>query len=134
MLNLKKLDQLKLMLSHEKELSIVWTFYMDHFADHSEFTDMGKPTRHSLVEQVVAMTSQQLFNENPKDLFLITLPKKYQFIHGGFFVGSRIGGVIYFENSLMGMIALSNNPPSSLINYSRFKGQPMNSSRRGKKN
>ena len=126
MLNLNRLDQLKLMVSHEPKLDLVWLFYMDHFADHAEFTDLGEATRHPLVEKVVAMISQQLFSQAPNDLRLIILPE-YQFIHGSFLVGDRIGGVIYFEESLMGMVALSESPPSNLVKYSRFKGQPMGS-------
>jgi hypothetical protein len=125
MFNIKRLDQLKLMLSHEKELSLVWLFYMDNFADHKEFTDMGERTTHSFIKKVVGMISKQLFNKTPNQLRLIILPK-YKFIHGSFFVGNRIGGVIYFEDSLMGMIAVSEDPTSNLVKYSRFKGQPMN--------
>ena len=119
MFNLKRLDQLKLMLSREQKLHLVWLFYMAHFADHTEFTELGFATRHPLVEKVVAMIPQQLFSQAPNDLRLIILPE-YQFIHGSFLVGGRIGGVIYFEESLMGMVALSETPPSNLVKYSRF--------------
>lgn len=124
MFKLKRLDQLKLMVSHEKDLSVIWSFYMDHFADYKEFTDLGKPTTNSLIEEVVEMISKQLFNESANQLRLIVLPK-HNFIHGSFFVGPRIGGVLYFEKSRMGMIALSEGPLSNLIKYSRFKGQSM---------
>ena len=126
-LNLNRLDQLKLMLSHEPKLDLVWSFYMDYFADHAEFTDLGEATRHPLVEKVVAMISQELFSQAPHHLRLIILPE-YQFIHGSFLVEARMGGVIYFEESLMGMVALSESPTSNLVKYSRFKGQPMGSS------
>ena len=107
------------MLSREQKLDLVWLFYMDHFADHAEFTDLGEATHHPLVEKVVEMMSQQLSSQAPHDLRLIILPE-YQFIHGSFLVGGRIGGVIYFEESLMGMVALSSSPTSNLVKYSRF--------------
>ena len=116
------------MLSREQKLNVVWSFYMDHFADYAEFTDLGEATRHPLVEKVVAMVSQQLFNQAPNDLLLIILPE-YQFIHGSFLVGGSIGGVIYFESSLKGMVALSESPPSNQVLYSRFTGEPMDSDR-----
>jgi hypothetical protein len=124
MFNIKRLKELQLKLYNEKKLARVWSFYMDHFSDHAEFLEVGKPTRHSLLEEVVPMLSKQLVGENPSNLFLILIPE-YQFIHGGFTVGKRIGGVIYFEETLKGMVALSSLPPSGVVNYSRFTGQKM---------
>ncbi len=124
MFNIKRLEELKSRLTREKKLDKVWTFYMDHFADHAEFTELGQPTKHDLIEQVVPAISKQICGEKPKNLFLIIIPE-YNFIHGGFTVGKRIGGVIYFEETFAGMAALSDKPPSSLVHYSRFTGQPL---------
>jgi len=121
MFNIQRLKELKTKLSNAKELNQVWGFYMDHFSDHAEFLDFGHPTNHSLVEQVVTMTTKKLAGEVPQNLFLIIIPD-YNFIHGGFFVKQQIGGVIYFEEAKQGMIALSDKPPSNLVHYSRFSG------------
>ncbi|HLP87486.1 MAG TPA: hypothetical protein VK184_02630 [Nostocaceae cyanobacterium] len=122
--DIKKLKQLNSKLEKEKDLSKVWNFYMDHFADHQEFTDIGEPIKHTFLEDVVPIISKKIFNEPPQNLFLVTIPE-YQFIHGGFFVGKRIGGVIYFEESLKGMVAISNLPPSQVVQYSRFTGHKL---------
>ncbi|MEA5621251.1 hypothetical protein VB711_25950 [Cronbergia sp. UHCC 0137] len=121
---IQKLPELKSRLDKEKNLSRVWEFYMDHFSDHKEFTDLGEPIKDSFLEKVVPLISKKIFKETSQDLFLITIPE-YQFIHGSFFVGNRIGALIYFEQSLKGMIAISELPPSNMVQYSRFSGQKL---------
>jgi hypothetical protein len=96
--NIKKLSELKTRLDNEKQLSKVWLFYMDYFSDHQEFTDLGAPIQHPVLEKIVPIISKKIFNETSQNLFLITIPE-YQFIHGSFFVGNRIGGLIYFEEN-----------------------------------
>lgn len=124
MFNIERLNELKSRLTRGQKLDKIWLFYMDHFADHLDFIQIGKPTHHPLVEKVVPMLSKQIVGETPKDLFLILI-SDYQFIHGGFTVGKRIGGVIYFEETLTGLIAISGTPPSNMVKYSRFTGKPI---------
>ena len=119
MINFERLDNLKLMLSHDENLANVWSYFMTHFADHSAFTDIGEPVSHPLLEKIIVMVNQQLFKEKVENLLLIQLPK-FNFFHGVFTVGNRTGGVIYFEETQKGMIAISENPPSKQVQYSRF--------------
>jgi hypothetical protein len=42
-MKIERLQELKVKLTQEKDLSKIWLFYMDHFADYSEFTDLGAP-------------------------------------------------------------------------------------------
>ncbi|NDJ26266.1 hypothetical protein GS682_32830 [Nostoc sp. B(2019)] len=42
-MNIDRLQSLKQKLASEADLSNIWLFYMDHFADHAEFTDLGEP-------------------------------------------------------------------------------------------
>ncbi len=112
-------------LLNEKQLSKVWLFYMDYFSDHKEFTDLGKPIQHSVLEKIVPIISNKIFHETSQNLFLITIPE-YQFIHGSFFVGNRIGALIYFEENCKGMVAISELLPSNMVQYSRFTGQKLN--------
>lgn len=77
--NIKKLSELKTRLDNEKQLSKVWEFYMDHFSDHQEFTDLGEPIQHSILEKIVPIISKKIFHESSQHLFLITIPE-YQFI------------------------------------------------------
>jgi hypothetical protein len=128
-MNLELLEQLKQKLSHEKELSSVWLFYMDNFADHREFIEVGEPTHNPLVEAAVTMVCQQMFGKDVafSDLLLIRIAD-YQFIHGPFAIAGRMGGLIYFEDKRMGLIAVAEFPPSEEVKYARFSGQIMRSS------
>jgi hypothetical protein len=42
-MNIKRLKELKDKLKHESDLSKIWLFYMDHFADHEAFMELGQP-------------------------------------------------------------------------------------------
>jgi hypothetical protein len=127
MINFERLDNLKLMLSREEDLATIWSYFMTHLADHEAFTDIGEPIRHPLVEKIIIIINQQLFDETVKNLLLISLPN-FKFLHGVFTVGNRTGGVIYFEEIQKGMVAVSENPPSQLVKYSRFTPQLIGSS------
>jgi len=117
-----RLQKLKQKLMEEKDLSKIWLFYMDNFADHPEFTDLGKPVRNEYIDAVVHQTCQQLFGKNIKitNSLLIQIPE-YRFFHGPFQAGGRIGGVIFFEDIKIGLFAVSADFPSTdMVKYSRF--------------
>ncbi|WP_340095191.1 hypothetical protein [Nostoc punctiforme] len=42
-MNIDRLHELKQKLTNDADLSDIWLFYMDHFADLPEFTDLGEP-------------------------------------------------------------------------------------------
>jgi len=97
-MNLARLQELKEKLLHEKELAPVWSFFLDHFAEDRAFLALGERIDHPFVEAVLAQVGQQLFPQNSaiKRTILTRLPEQ-QFLHGGFTMGGRIGGVFYFE-------------------------------------
>ncbi|MBW4506285.1 MAG: hypothetical protein KME64_07215 [Scytonematopsis contorta HA4267-MV1] len=121
-MNFKRLQELKQKLTNEGDLSNIWSFYMDHFADHPEFTELGKPAKNEYLDAIVRKTCQQIFGSKKKvtNFFLIYIPK-FQLFHGPFQVEGRIGGVIYFENIKIGLLAVSADfPPTDAVKYSRF--------------
>ncbi len=125
MMKIERLQELKQKLTKGADLSIIWTFYMDHFADHREFTELGAPARNEYLDTILHKICQQMFGKTIKitDFFLIYIPK-YQFFHGPFQVqGSKgsIGGVIYFEDIKIGLLAVSGAyPATDEVKYSRF--------------
>lgn len=121
---LHKLRELQLKLDSEKTLSKVWDFYMDKFADRPEFLEVGGPVEHPFLKEIIPIISQKLFNKDHHDIFLVKIPD-HDFIHGSFWVENHIGGVIYFEKKLKGMVAISNTDPSGNVHYSRFTGYPV---------
>jgi hypothetical protein len=125
-MDLARLQELKQKLLYEEKLTVVWSFFTDHFADHDEFVALGEHTRHPFVEAVLAQLGQQLFADKGtvRNLILTRVPEQH-FLHGGFGMAGRVGGVIYFEDVGVGLLAVSPLPPSIDVNYARFSGQPI---------
>jgi hypothetical protein len=121
-MNPQRWPELKQKLTQEKDLSEIWSFYMDHFADHAEFTDLGEPTPNDYLAAVLHKTCQQMFgNAITITNFFVIYIAEHQFFHGPFQVGGRIGGVIYFEDIKFGLLAVSADfPPTDMVKYSRF--------------
>ncbi|NJR14623.1 MAG: hypothetical protein HC785_02240 [Calothrix sp. CSU_2_0] len=121
-MKIERLQELKQKLIDEKDLSKIWLFYMDNFADSPKFIDFGKPARNQYIDAIVHKTCQQLFGKKIKitNSLLIQIPE-YRFFHGPFQAGGRIGGVIYFEDIKIGLFAVSADfPPTDAVKYSRF--------------
>ncbi len=121
-MKIHRLHELKQKLTNEADLSNIWLFYMDNFADHPKFTDLGEPAYNEYLNTVLHKTCEQMFGRSIKitDFFLIYIAK-YRFFHGPFQIQGRIGGVIYFEDIKIGLVAVSADyPPTDVVKYSRF--------------
>lgn len=125
-MDLSLLEQLKQKLVREKDLSRVWNYYMDHFADHQAFIEQGEPVRHSLLENIIAEVGKQIFRQSfvIEGLVLIQIPQ-HQFIHAAFNIKGCIGGAIYFEDQQVGLIAIADPPPSKQVKYARVSGHQL---------
>lgn len=121
-MKIDRLQELKQKLTAVADLSDIWSFYMDHFADQPEFTDLGEPAYNEYLDAVLHKTCQQMFGKEIKitGFFLIYIAADHLF-HGAFQVEGRIGGVIYFEDIKIGLLAVSADyPPTDAVKYSRF--------------
>jgi len=121
-MNINRLRELKRKLANEKDFSKIWLFYMDHFADHREFTELGEPAQNDYLSAVLQKSCQQLFGKTIKitNFFLIYIAE-HRFFHGPFMVEGWIGGVIYFEDTKNGLLALSSPfSPTDEVKYLRF--------------
>jgi hypothetical protein len=121
-MKIKRLKELKQRIVREKDLSKIWLFYMDNFADHAEFTDLGEPIQNDYLDAILPQICKQMFGRTVKiKNFLAIYLAEYRFCHGPFEVEGRIGGVIYFEEIKTGLLAVSENPAlSNEVKYSRF--------------
>jgi hypothetical protein len=121
-MKIERLQELKQKLTNEADLSRIWLFYMDYFADHPEFTELGQPAHNEYLDVVIHKNSQMMFGSTIKITnFLLIYIAEYQFFHGPFQVDRRIGGVIYFEDIKIGLLAVSADfPPTDAVKYSRF--------------
>ena len=121
-MQIERLEELKQKLTSENDFSQIWNFYMDNFADHAEFTDLGHPAKNKYLDTVVRKTCQEMFGNKMKitDFLLIQIAK-YKFFHGPFQVDGRIGGVIYFQDINIGLLAVSADfSLNGMVKYSRF--------------
>ncbi|MBE9053530.1 hypothetical protein IQ243_24620 [Nostocales cyanobacterium LEGE 11386] len=121
-MNIDRWQELKQKLTIEPDLSDIWLFYMDHFADHPKFTELGEPIYNEYLNSVIQKTCQQIFGTAIRITdFLPIYIAQYGFFHAPFQVQRRIGGVIYFEDIKIGLIAVSADyPPTDEVKYSRF--------------
>jgi hypothetical protein len=123
-MDLKLLQELKGKLLHDKMLAPVWEYFFDHFAEDSEFIALGERATHQLVETIVAEVGKQMFGrEGVVNSLLLTRVPDQQFLHGCLIIGGRVGGVIYFEDAQIGLVAMADKPPSIEVKYARFSGQ-----------
>jgi hypothetical protein len=121
-MKIDRLQELKQKLTNEADLSHIWLFYMDNFADYREFTQLGEPAHNEYLDAVLHKSCQQMFGSTiTVTSFLPIYIAKHQFFHGPFQVEGRIGGVIYFEDIKVGLLAVSQEfPPTDEVKYSRF--------------
>src|SRR5262245_51253261 len=123
-MDLTRLQQLKQKLLHEEQLALVWSSFMDHFGHDPEFIALGEHARHSLVETVVTEVGRQLYAaDGAVSGLLLNRVVGQDFLHGGFAMGGRLGGVIYFEDAHIGLVAVMEQPPSTEVKYARFSGR-----------
>jgi hypothetical protein len=121
-MDIRQLVQLQAKLTAEKDLSEIWTFYMDTFADHPEFLDFGDQGSSSFLEAVIPKVCYGIFGDKAKvaKMLIIHIPE-YHFFHAPLQVDNRYGGLIYFENIDVGMVAVTAEfPPTDEVRFSRF--------------
>jgi hypothetical protein len=127
-MDLAQLQELEHKLLHDKELAPIWSFFFDNLAADPAFIALGERVEHEFVEAVIAQVVGQLFPRSggAAGLLLTRLPQQ-PFVHGGFFVAGRPGGVVYFEEACIGLIAIADLPPSIEVKYARFSNPPIRS-------
>jgi hypothetical protein len=125
-MDLAKLQELKGKLQQDADLMPVWTYFLDNFGEDPAFIALGDRANHPFVEAVIVQVAKQLF---PGALtvsgLLLTRLADQHFLHGGFSVDGRIGGVFYFEDAHLGLIVITDRPPSQEVKFARFSGRPV---------
>jgi hypothetical protein len=120
-MNINLLQKLKQKLKQEPKLADIWGFYMDHFADHEEFTDMGEPLRDEVLDAALINCCKEMYTGKADKIvveFMSIYLAKQRFFHGPVEIDGRYGGMFYFEDIKTGMVAIPGEDP--MVNYSRF--------------
>src|SRR5438270_756310 len=114
MADLTLLATLKHKLIEEEDFAEVSRYFFDHFGDDPTFLDLGEPTRHPFLEQVVAQVAAQVFGPQAlaagqeallASLMLTRLPEQH-FVHGGLTIANQVGNLIYFEDEGVGLLTI----------------------------
>jgi hypothetical protein len=120
-MNINLFQKLKQKLRQEPILADIWGFYMDHFADHQEFTDMGEPLRDEVLDASLINCCKGMYAGKADKItieFMSIYLAKQRFFHGPVEMEGRYGGMFYFEAIKMGMVAIPGE--DSMVKYSRF--------------
>jgi hypothetical protein len=120
-MNINLFQKLKQKLKQEPKLADIWEFYMDHFADHEEFTDMGEPLRDEVLDAALINCCKEMYAGKADKItveFMSIYLAKQRFFHGPVEIDGRYGGMFYFEDIKTGMVAIPGEDP--MVNYSRF--------------
>lgn len=124
-MDLTRFAELKRKLTSEKELALIYEYFLDHFGENPEFMAMGESAVHPYILMVIAQVANHLHpTETVSHVALVNLPE-HQLFHGGFSLGGRPGCVLYCEDLRVGMIVVPELPPSIEVRYARFTGVPL---------
>jgi hypothetical protein len=120
-----RLAELKEKLLKDKDLAPVWAYFLDHFGENPEFAGLGTAVQIPFLQSVLVQISKQLFPTNATitNIRMVHIPEA-QLIHGGFFMGGRVGGLFFFEDAQAGLAVICEQPPSIEVKYARFFGRP----------
>ncbi len=120
---LRHLQALKLKMGTATDFSEVYNYFFDHLGENPAFLDIGQPTRHEVLEQVLANIAGKILKTRrvaiQRALF-IHLPE-HGFIHGTCHLNNNhIATFFYFEDIDAGMMATSPMPPTGETQIARF--------------
>jgi hypothetical protein len=123
-MDLSKLQELKRRLVHEKDFLKIWGFFLDEFATDLAFIELGEPIRDEALETTIAHVGLQMFPRagNSIEVRLIRLADQ-QLLHGNVVVAGQVGGVLYFEDVRVGLVAVSESL-SGETKFARFSTMP----------
>jgi hypothetical protein len=124
-MDLSRLQELKKKLINDKDLLPVWGFFLDHLGNDLAFMDLGEPVSHEFLEEVVPRLGAQMYPQAAVicQMRLVRLADQ-QFIHGSVNVDGRAGGVLFFEDVQIGLLAVSDHFPSDETKCARFSAKP----------
>lgn len=121
-----RLAELRDKLLNDKALPPVWRYFLDHLGEDAAFVALGEPTDSRFLLTVLAEVARQLYPASAAiaDIRLVRLAEE-RFVHGGFSIDGRVGGLLYFEEQDTGLIVVCELPPSIDVKYVRFRTRPL---------
>jgi hypothetical protein len=125
MMDLAFLQELKGRLINEGDFKKVWEAFFDWMDANLEFMDLGSPFSDRQIESAIAhVVAQTLPGERSAVMLRLIRLADQKFIHGAVNVGRRAGGLIYFEDVKVGLLAVCDHFPSDETKFARFSTMP----------
>jgi hypothetical protein len=123
-MDLSLLNTLREKLVRDKNLSQIYTYFLDHFGEDREFMSLGEGVREPFLEQVLAQIGAQLWNTEVVlfGLILKEVPE-YKFIHGAGQMNGHLTTVIYFEEIKSGLCVVSSSRTQPETKFARFRAE-----------
>ncbi len=121
-MDLSLLNTLREKLVKDKDLSVIYTYFLDHFGENAEFMGLGESVREPFLEQILAQIGGQLWHTDVVvfGMWLREIPE-YKFIHGGGMMNGRLTTVIYFEEITVGLAVVADHVPRNETKFARFR-------------
>jgi hypothetical protein len=121
---LDNVPELKEKLKTEQDLSQVWDFFFDNFAESDEFLDLGTPGSHPKLEAILGAVGSIVFGRevSVRQLLVIRVPQ-VSLSHGTCFLSGCMTSFFYFDNLDLGMLALCRDARTHLMCLARFTSQ-----------
>jgi hypothetical protein len=106
-MDITKLEVLKNKMLLEKDLLVIWTYFLDNFAESEEFINIGKFKEKQILEKIALHILKKLFNIETDEIEsrIINIPE-YNFYHGSAICDSKFVSILYFEDDDIGMLAI----------------------------
>jgi hypothetical protein len=123
-MDLEHLQTLRRRLFQDSELGPIWHYFMDHFGEDPEFHKLGIClNRHAFLEAMLGQVAKQICTGVMLTMQLRLLPE-HEFIHGGFQLGGRLCGLVFFEKDQIGLAAISELGKPEESKFIRFSAPP----------
>ncbi len=130
-MDLKKLDELKEVLTSAEEIGDIWDFFFDHLGENPDFHALGKRRKSPLLNTILVQLGKQLFGPEGKltGLHLVVL-RAQRFAHGSCTLGGYPATVLYFADIGLGSAAVT-DPKTGHTHFIRFTNMGMVPAREG---
>ena len=125
-MDLKKLDELKKQMQHGKDFKKVWEYFLDHFGEDSEFTELGAPQKNKPLEFLITQVAASMFGKKVKleNVLFVHLPE-HGFVHGACSIEGKMSNLIYFEDVQVGILCVVYSFRTSETRFARFSAAMM---------
>ena len=121
--NIRKLKDMT--VKRDIELATLFDFFLTNLGENREFHSLGKPYKkeNDFYTQMLLPLCQRLDENLSVSQLFISRVKKYDFIHGGFFLSNcaAMGTLFWFNDILMGLSAIPYGGTTHFFRISALK-------------